>query len=212
MLRSALIVSCLVLMPPPAPVAAHPHGWIDMQSKVVFDAQGRVRALEQAWLFDELYSAFILDEFALNGESVEDGLTRLARDDIAALAAFDYFTVLEVAGEAQPFAAVTAYANGVADERIWLKFELPLAEPVAPGAGELTYVVFDPTYYIEVLHVGEEPVQLTGPGSDACTASIVEPAPPTEIANLAASLDMYAFGGDDLGRHFAQTIQLACER
>lgn len=188
---------------------AHPHGWIDMQSKLVFDDEGRIAAIQQAWLFDELYSAFMLDEFRANGERPEDGLARLAAEDIAALAPFDYFTRFEVDGTAQGFGAVDTYANGVAGERIWLRFLLPLATPVAPSS-TVRYAVYDSTYYIEVLHVGETPVLLEGPGSDACAAHLIQPQPSEEIIGFAASLDMFTVADDGLGDHFAQWVDLEC--
>ncbi len=193
------------------PARAHPHGWIDVQTAVLVDEAGRIAALRQAWLFDELYSAFILDEFEQDGLSREAGLARLLEQDVAALAPHDYFTRVEVAGEARGFAPVRAAANGVAAGRIWLRFELPLARPVDPAAGEVRYAVFDPTYYIELLHVGADPVQLTGGLAERCEAGIVDPEPPAEIVSLAAMLDRTAASDDGLGAHFAQWIELRCD-
>ncbi len=205
----AWIVIAVTLLFPSAAAWGHPHGWIDVQSKVVFDDAGRITAIEQAWLFDELYSAFMLDEFATSGQTRDEGLAQLAHEDIAALAPFDYFTRVEVEGEAQPFVAVTDYANGVAAERIWLRFRLPLAEAIDPAA-DMRYAVYDPTYYIELLHIGAAPVQLEGTGSEGCTTTVVEPTPSTEIVGLAAALDQFAVADEGLGTHFAQWIELRC--
>ncbi len=190
---------------------AHPHGWIDMRSKLLFDERGRVRAIVQAWLFDELYSAFILDELELSGIDQDEGLALLASEDIATLADYGYFTKFEVDGAAQTFAPVVDYANGVAAERIWLRFELPLTEPVAAAGADVRYAVYDPTYYIEILHVGEEPVQLQGPVAQPCRAQLIEPTPSAEIVGLAAALDRFAQAEDGLGAHFAQWIEVTCD-
>ena len=192
------------------PVRAHPHGWIDIRTEVLVDTDGRVTGLRQAWLFDELYSAFILDEFAAEGLSREDGLARLLEEDITALAPFDYFTRVEVADEAVDLGAARAYANGVADGRIWLRFDLPLAEPVDPAAHGLRYAVFDPTYYIEIRHRGDAPVALGEPLAGRCEVTVVEPDPPAEIVSFAAMLDRNAEDDDGLGVHFAQWVELAC--
>ena len=44
------------------PVAAHPHSWIDMVSRLQIDDQQRLTALRLSWLFDEFYSATVFDE------------------------------------------------------------------------------------------------------------------------------------------------------
>jgi ABC-type uncharacterized transport system substrate-binding protein len=190
------------------PVAAHPHGWIDIQTRLLFDEAGRLQAIEQAWLFDELYSAFILEEFAAAGQSVEEGLAELGRADIAALAEYDYFTVVERTDARLPLGRVESFANGIAAERIWLKFALPLAEAIDPAAGELRYAVYDPTYFIEIAHLGEPPVSFAG--REDCRFELIPPEPPSEMVWLAAALDRGESAGDGLGIHFAEWIVVRC--
>jgi ABC-type uncharacterized transport system substrate-binding protein len=190
------------------PVAGHPHGWIDIQTRLLFDDAGRLAAIEQAWLFDELYSAFILEEFAAAGQSVEEGLAQLGQADIEALAEYDYFTVVEQARARLPIGRVERFANGIAAERIWLKFALPLAEAVDPAAGELRYAVYDPTYFVEIAHLGEPPVSFAG--RDDCRFELIPPEPPSEMVWLAAALDRGESAGDGLGIHFAEWIVVRC--
>ncbi|TVQ36013.1 MAG: DUF1007 family protein [Geminicoccaceae bacterium] len=193
-----------------APAAvAHPHGWIDIQTKLHFDDAGRLIAIDQAWLFDDLYSAFILEEFAADGLTVEEGLVELGRADIEALADFDYFTVVKRAGEPVPLGRVEHFANGVAANRIWLRFELPLAAPLPMDEGEVRYAVFDPTYFIEILHLGDPPVLFEG--RTGCGFELIEPDPPSEMVWLAAALDMGQSGGDGLGAYFAEWVIVQCE-
>jgi len=204
------LLLALALAALPAPVAAHPHGWIDIRTEILVDDAGRIEALRQAWLFDELYSAFMLDDFAQAGLEREQGLAELLRQDVEALAPFDYFTRVEVAGEPQEFDAVRGYANGVAQGRIWFRFELPLAEPVDPTGRDLRYAVFDPTYFIELLHHGERPVVLPAALEERCAVELIAPDPPAEIVSLAAMLDRTEEGGDGLGAHFAEWVELRC--
>lgn len=188
---------------------AHPHGWIDIQTKLLFDDAGRMTGFEQAWLFDELYSAFILEEFAEFGQTVEEGLAELGQADIAALADYDYFTSVKFDGDAVPLGRVDAFANGLAGNRIWLKFALPLAEPLDLGEDELRYAVYDPTYFIEVLHLGDPPVLFEG--RDGCSFALIAPDPPSEMVWLAAALDRDQTGGDGLGAYFAEWVVVTCD-
>ena len=41
---------------------AHPHEWIDLTVQFKFDEEKRLIALEQSWLFDPFFSAYVLDE------------------------------------------------------------------------------------------------------------------------------------------------------
>lgn len=205
-----IVLAITLLLAPLAAARAHPHGWIDIRTAVLTDDQGRITAIRQAWLFDEFYSAFMLDDFEQDGLTREAGLARLLRQDVAALAPHDYFTRVEVDGEAVRFGEVRAYANGVAAGRIWLRFELPLAEPVDPSTAELRYAVFDPTYYIEILHHGDAPVELPDPLAERCAVRVIAPDPPAEIVSFAAMLDRSADADDGLGTHFAQWVELAC--
>ena len=204
------LLLALALAALPAPLAAHPHGWIDIRTEILVDDAGRIEALRQAWLFDAFYSAFMLDDFAAEGLSREAGLARLLEQDVTALAPHDYFTRVEVDGDARAFDEVRAYANGVAQGRLWFRFELPLAEPVDPSAHDVRYAVYDPTYYIELLHHGETPVRLAEPLVERCAVEVIEPEPPAEIVSFAAMLDRTAEADDGLGAHFAQWVELRC--
>lgn len=205
-----ILLAIMLVLAPFAAARAHPHGWIDIRTEVLTDDAGRITALRQAWLFDEMYSAFMLDDFEHEGLGRDEGLARLLHQDVAALAPYDYFTRVEVAGERAGVGEVRAYANGVAAGRIWFRFELPLAEPVEPMTAELRYAVFDPSYYIEILHHGDAPVELPDPLAERCDARVIEPDPPGEIVSFAAMLDRSADSDDGLGRHFAQWVELAC--
>jgi ABC-type uncharacterized transport system substrate-binding protein len=41
--------------------AAHPHVWIEAKSDLVFDAQGRVVAIDHDWTLDEMYTEAAVD-------------------------------------------------------------------------------------------------------------------------------------------------------
>ena len=45
-----------------AACGAHPHSWIDMVSQLQINRDGQLTELRLAWLFDEFYSASILDD------------------------------------------------------------------------------------------------------------------------------------------------------
>ena len=69
-----------------AACGAHPHSWIDMVSQLQINRDGQLTELRLAWLFDEFYSASILDDAKANGHSPEQELAIFAKETIANLA------------------------------------------------------------------------------------------------------------------------------
>ena len=194
----------------PGEVAAHPHGWIDLRSRVLFDDEGQVAAFEFEWLFDEFYTLFIAEEFIADGRPPSEFLAEIASTNLANLAEYDYFADVKLDGQPVAVGEVTQYETGLRDERLWLRFSLPLLDSVDPHSARLTFAVYDPTYYIEVLHEEGEPIVLSGPGSDGCSAEIEPPNPSFSDIAFASALDRTQSAGDGLGEVFAETVLVDC--
>jgi ABC-type uncharacterized transport system substrate-binding protein len=202
------LVAGLLLAPGAA--FAHPHAWIDLRSRVLLDDEGRVRALELDWLFDEFYTALIAEEFVEADERSPEFLAGIAAQNLANLAEYDYFTDVRLEGERLPVDKVTRYETGLRDERLWLRFEVPLANPVDPRSGKLTFAVYDPGYWIEILHLEGDPITFGGASAGMCSAEIIPPNPSFESVALAAALDRGETAGNDLGELFAETVVVSC--
>ncbi|HDP90363.1 MAG TPA: DUF1007 family protein [Thioalkalivibrio sp.] len=199
----------LLLAAPPS--HAHPHAWIDLRVTVVFDEAGRITALRQVWRIDPLYSMVLLEEMGADarGDSVDAGLADIGEGMIRNLAAHDYFTELHHAGRSLAGATVEDYGLSRRSGRLELAFTLRLPEPVDPQSGELIYGVFDPTYYIEILHDPDRPPALEG-APQACTLRIRAPRPDPAVVARAAALDVNQTGDPDLGRHFTEHGEVTC--
>ncbi len=193
-----------------ATAEAHPHAWIDLRSRVLLDDAGKVRALQLDWIFDDYYTVAIADEVDV-GNQLPDGFwTEIAAENLSNLAAHNYFTVVKADGSTLELGAVQDYEGGLRDGRMWMRFEVPLKEPVDPAANDVSFAIYDPTYYIEIVHLEGEAVTFEGEGGDRCTGDIVQPNPTFEQVSLAAALDQDESGGDGLGELFAETVVLRC--
>ncbi|GGX99362.1 membrane protein [Litchfieldella qijiaojingensis] len=198
---------------------AHPHGWIDLGVRVILDDQGRVEALRQRWRMDPFYSLVILEELeAAEGDaSMEARLDQLGTEIRDNLAPRHYFTELTHAGQQVALGEVSEYTVMERGGRVEFSFLLPLEAPLALEGEVMRYQVFDPSYYLEVVHEAgddETPLEeaLVVVGSDlACTTSI-EPADPdpAKVAE-AAMLDYDDQAEPGLGRYFAETGEVACD-
>lgn len=193
------------------PAGAHPHGWIDLQSTVIFDGDGRIAALQLDWLFDEFYSAFVLADIAANGQPRDETLRQMAGQDIENLREYGYFSDVRVDDVRVDTATVEEFDAGLRDDRLWLRFTVPLQQPVDPRSHAVKFAIYDPTYFIAILHVEDAPVVLTGTGAEGCHSRIIQPTPSLDAIGLAAALDRTQTSDDTLGEVFAEWVRVRCD-
>lgn len=203
----------------PVGASAHPHAWIDVVSRIEIDADGRLVSIRMAWTFDDYYSLFLMqDLMPAPGEPKDEALWAAKAEEFQDnLAERDFFTELLVNGKAVGLHPVADPRLDEQDALMSLTMTLAPAEPVplagsrgAEPARPAEFRIYDPTYYIEILHAADDGVSLAGPGARRCTATVVEPNPPTEAVLMAAALDVGDQGDAGLGRLFAERVDLAC--
>jgi ABC-type uncharacterized transport system substrate-binding protein len=209
-LGKALCTAALALFASTA-AHAHPHAWIDVNVEVVFDREGRVAGLKETWLFDDFYTEYAMQGRGRPGAMPDQELlTAVMHENMTNLADYTYFTRAEVKKAAIAFGPPTDMSSRLRDRRIEMTFMLPFATPIRVDGEPLTYMIFDPSYYIEMLHV-ETPdaVRLTGAPA-GCSQRIVQPHPSLDQVARAAALDRNQSGGDKLGIIFAQRVTVQC--
>lgn len=206
----ALGLILLALLTAPRLALAHPHSWIDLRSEVLTDAQGRVTGLKQYWLFDPLYTSYVVADMPA-GMVTDEALQALKDRNLSELAAFAFFTDARKDGERLQVSLEGAGRGGLRDDRLWMEFTLRFDQPVDPATAEFTYAIYDPTYYIEMLHLDGEPVMIGDTGTARCFGDIQPPNPSPATIALAASLDQTQSAGDGLGVLFAETVILTCQ-
>ena len=191
---------------------AHPHSWIDLRTFAIFDAQGRITALRVLWTFDEFYTAFAIEGMDKDGDGVPDdaSLRTLADASTKGLSEYSYFTFIESAGKPVAHGPVRDMESTYFQNRLGLAFTLPLAEPVDPRKSSFVYRIYDPTYYIEILHVEDKPVLFEGAAPAGCRYDVAIPKPDMKVLSLAQSLDRTQSAGDGLGQYFAETTTIHC--
>ncbi|MGL6215929.1 DUF1007 family protein [Billgrantia desiderata] len=199
----------------PGLALAHPHGWIDIRVRLVVDDEGRLEALHQAWRMDPFYSLVLLEELSRTEGGLEAGLDRLGGEIRGNLAPFDYFTEIRLGEERLGLGDVSEYTVMERGGRVEFVFLLPLESTQPLNGQTLQYKVFDPTYYLEVVHEaeGETPLDdaLLVSGGLNCSTQIVPANPDPELVMQAAMLDVTDEAEPGLGRHFAETGVVKCE-
>lgn len=216
--RGSGLISAAILLLMPMVASAHPHGWIDISMRIIINADQHVEALHQRWRMDPFYSLVLIEELthAEGEESLEQRLDMLGMEIRNTLAPQDYFTRLQHGDTAVALGEVQEYTVMERGGRVEFIFLLPLKEPLRLDGETLSYRVYDPSYFIEVLH--EEDGK--GPSPDAlvltdnevsCTTRILPADPDPARVALAARLDITDESPDGLGRYFAETGEVACE-
>ena len=204
------------------PALAHPHGWVDLRVTLRLDDQGRAVALRQYWLLDPFYSLTLRQELAAlqDDTSMEQRLDALGSEILANLSQFDYYTHVQRDGAPVALGEATRQTTWLKGERVAFQMELPLAEPVQMAGHTLSYRIYDPTYYIEILHdpdaiAVQEGLVIKGLSSQQvpmdCTAKIAKADPDPQKVAEASMLDINATAPMDLGQYFADVGSVHCE-
>jgi len=172
---------------------AHPHMWIDAKLDLQFDAQGRLVGVAQEWVFDEMFSSYAKQGLPKSEDRVppQAELDKIAADWMSALAdpMSHYFTTLTQAGQTLAVGEPRGVkANWHVDsERLSLRFELPLIEPVDAVRTPVTVSVADPTYFVAYDFEAPEAVTAqTAPSHCAVTYKPPERLDDAVAARLAA--------------------------
>lgn len=211
LLLKTLWLPILLLMS--LPVAAHPHVWIELRVTPLINAQGQLTALQQSWRFDPFYSLILLEELERGGPAneLEQRYDQLAQEVVANLARVDFFTRIQQGQQAIKPGQVKDYTLLRTGQRIEFSFELPLQQPIPLRSTQLSYRIYDPGYYIEILHTPEQGINASQlPGH--CRTHLEAPNPSSELIEAALSLDITDMAEDpQLGLYFSERLLLECQ-
>ena len=145
----ALVVAIVGALAKPFPAWAHPHVFVDGHAEIVFDAEKRMSAVRNVWLFDEAYSAFASTGLDKNGDGKlsRQELAPLAKLNVDSLKDYAYFTDLSIGKTHLAFKLPTDYFLTADKGRLTLNFTLPLAKPAAVTS-KTVLEIFDPEYFV----------------------------------------------------------------
>ncbi|MCR9127453.1 MAG: DUF1007 family protein [Rhodobacteraceae bacterium] len=197
-----------------APVAAHPHIFVDTALRVVLDDQSRIAGVEVVWRYDELYSMLTFEDRGLDSDY--DG--RLSPAETAILSGFDMnwvpgfegdLYVMADGGAALRLGPPEPRGLTVRDGQIVTTHFRPLAQPV-PAAG-VVLRAYDPTFYT-AYDLTE--VTVSGTGCAALVERADVDAAYARLQDLLAALpdDGSAAEYPEVGAAFADSVVLSCRR
>ncbi|MEM7718561.1 MAG: DUF1007 family protein [Pseudomonadota bacterium] len=193
------------------PAAAHPHVFVDAKAGFVM-SEGELTGLRITWTYDAFTTLTLFDILDLDkdGDGLLDDADRAAIVAGETEWAEDYKgdTYLAMSGVDVPLGRPRDGAAFMAEDRITVSFELPLA---APQSVDDTVVLrlYDPNYYYAYSVVGLEDMAL-----DDCEASVIPFVAGNATAELQTKLALLSREETpeqaDVGRLFADQIVLTC--
>jgi len=205
---------CLSLLA--APLAAHPHIFVNTGLVFVVDDQSRLTHVQVTWEYDELYSLLVTEDLGVDSDY--DGVLTAA--DIDLLTGFDMNwiegfngdLVGTVAGQAvqlsQPMSATADFKDG----KITTTHIRSIAGSPSLAEGAV-FKPYDATFY--TAYDVTLPVQVKG--NPACEIEMQVPDVKgalallqAEIAALPEDYDMEAMGFGNIGVQFATEVEIAC--
>lgn len=194
----------------PFSVAAHPHAWIDVRSTIIMSPNGMISAIEEEWLFDDLYSLAVIDETTDGSTPKAEAVSNFAAKVIENLGPYGYF--MRITANDRPIAinTVTQFKSEMKGPQLLLSFTAPLAEPVDPTRQAVKFSVYDPSYFIQMTHRPEAPPAIRSEAQHPCRALVEQPNPSAQDIARAFALDRGAAPQEDLGDLFAEKVRIQC--
>lgn len=189
---------------------AHPHAWIDMQTRFLINEQQQLTGLDLIWHFDDMYSANIIEDMKQKKEPLAKQYQDFAKDSIDYMAAENWLTHLQMNGQVLPVSKPTSYRTEKIDYHLALHFVLPLKEPVAIKGNTFSLSIYDATYYVEMLHHKLNTISVSDNAASLCNAKLEIPKPPEDISAYASTLDVNQRSDTGLGTLFAEKVVLTC--
>ena len=198
----------------PRQAQAHPHVWVTMNTELLYDANGAVTGLRQAWSFDDMFSAFATTgiQTETKGHFTAQELQPIADVNVTALKDFDYFTYAQVDGkrDRDAFVDPVNYSASFDPQTtiLTLHFTLPLRVPIK--AKLLQIEIYDPTFFIDFAVASKDAVKLIGAPAH-CTVAAEKPPDPNFMTSQQLNgsfVPSEAYVG--MGDSFATKITVQC--
>ena len=188
----------------------HPHMWVDLESRVALNIDdGRV-AIQQVWLFDDFFSTSVIEEASHDPGGTNAGIQKEIERIIEALKPYNYYTEIEKGGKNLSSTLVGDVTWEIIDNRIKIRFAVAPNESIVSDLQGWSYAIFDPTYYIEMLHAEGASITIDGDFAQKCSSWIEQPNPSADAVALSQSTTLDNSADDTVGRFFAETVHVSC--
>lgn len=207
----AVTVVCVASIATSTLTAAHPHVLPTVRADLVFDADGRMTAIQNIWTYDSMYSNFAARDIDSNkdGTISKDELAAFAESQIEALAEHNYFTTVTAPAGFEFGPAQSVAVEKLGDGRLKLTFTAPFKAPLAFNK-QAVIEIFDPNFFA-YFTIADGGVRLIG-AREACTTAVTGPQP-IDLRNTRSIPSVFwqaLDGSKAAGQQFVNRITVTC--
>jgi len=161
-----IFIMGITLSPAFAGVAfSHPHVFIALRLKAVFDDKG-LACFNVQWEFDEMFSSMIADDYDKNQNGIfEKAEIALIKDEaFSYLANYNYFTFIKINGKAFDVKFIKNFSPRLINNKLIYEFIIPCHVTALSKFKNITVAAYDPSYYTAIFFAKKNSVSLVNPG------------------------------------------------
>lgn len=212
---SKYLFSIIFIISLSSQIYAHPHTWINLQSTFGLNENAELIEIKQKWQFDEFYSAmFIADMLNEFGPDRDLAFTLAGENMVSSLSDYQYFSNLTVdqvgmsIGQPSEYLLTSEIVDGAEMLTMFMTFTLASTPNIKDT--QIEWSVFDPTYYVAMIHTDIENLAIENGQNSGCMVNMDIPEPSQETIAYASSLDKEQTETQGLGILFAEKIRFGC--
>jgi len=191
-------------------VLSHPHAWIDTNT-YINGTDTHITSLQMTWTFDEDTSLYMLQGEDTSPEHLQATLQKLANGVVKNMYNEHYFTYFYQQGAPLRYKAARYPELIQQGEKLTLRFEIPLSQPVAFADNEFKLFIYDATYYVDMSWLKSSDIQLSDTLAKHCQGELVYPNVSQGERDYALTLAADVAPDHDLGERFSQRFKLSCQ-
>jgi ABC-type uncharacterized transport system substrate-binding protein len=211
-LLSFVVFAAVSLIPGAA--QAHPHVWVTMRTELLYNTDGAVTGVRNAWTFDDMFSAYAVEglEAKTKGQFTREELQSLAQVNAESLKEFDYYTYAKVDGKREK----TTFNNPIdywleydpKEAVLTLHFTLPFKLPVK--AKSLVLEIYDPEFFVDFGFAEKDAIRLVAAPSQ-CVVTSAKPNDGSFPATMRLDKSfMTSEANAGMGMNFANRVSVKC--
>jgi len=205
LIRSLLVILCCFFS---LSICAHPHSFIEMKTKIL-GTQTQINGFHMQWTFDAITTTYMYDGLDMSSKNKHKTLARLTQSILTNMKKSHYFIYVYHQDKLMALNQVqSARLQNNQNHQAILTFDVMLAHPLAVTTQDMRFMVYDPTYYVDIFWNKKSDVSLAKPLMPFYKIKLVEPHPSLEQMNYATSLDVETHPDNTLGELFTQQIVL----
>lgn len=145
-----IILGIAALILSARPCFSHPHVFVESRLEIELGDKG-VTGIWHHWTFDEFFSAWIIDEFDLDGDGLfsPEETENLYQEAFKNLETYGFWTRVLVGSSEIPVTRIENFTVEINDNMATYSFFVPLNIPVASRT-DISIAVFDKDFYCQI--------------------------------------------------------------